>query len=402
MIKRREFMGVSAAACAMASMPYVFAKENFPMKDFIAEIDEIVSIDSKSGHEPGVNKVISIMASKFKNAGWTVTEHNCPGRGNVLLASNTPDQGEFDVLLSAHADTVQPVGNAAKYPMKVEGDIAHGAGVADDKSSLIAMWWICRDLPEETKRKLKIGVVVNPGEESGNDAVREYMNEVGKRAKTALVYEPGRPGNGYVNVRKGAIFLSVIFRGVTAHAGNEPEKGRNAIEAMALAIPRIKEIAKDYEGVTLNADVVKGGTVPNAIADYAEVQFDFRFTDNASRDKVIAEIRKLCDKGFLDGVTTELVYKQGSALALTEKSKELAKVVDQAAAELGQEKPKWMAVGGASDGNKFSGAGAAVVCAMGVVGGNLHNPEKEWSDLSTAPNRIALGKKVLEIMARNK
>lgn len=46
---------------------------------------------------------------------------------------------------------------------------------------------------------------------------------------------------------------------------------------------------------------------------------------------------------------------------------------------MNQPAPKWMDVGGASDGNRFSGGGAAVACAMGVVGGDLHNPEKEWS-----------------------
>ena len=61
-----------------------------------------------------------------------------------------------------------------------------------------------------------------------------------------------------------------------------------------------------------------------------------------------------------------------------------------------------MDVGGASDGNRFSGGGAAVACAMGVVGGDLHNPEKEWSDLSTVKPRIELGRKVLEFIAKNK
>ena len=150
-------------------------------------------------------------------------------------------------------------------------------------------------------------------------------------------------------------------------------------------------IAKKYPNVTLNADVTKGGTAPNTIAEYAEVVFDLRFADNKSRQHVLADIRALCDKGFMEGVKSELVPpKDVSALEETEASRKLMAVVDQAAQELGQNKPQWLTVGGASDGNKFSAQGAAVVCAMGVVSGNLHHPNKEWSDLSTASQRIAL------------
>ncbi len=63
------------------------------------------------------------------------------------------------------------------------------------------------------------------------------------------------------------------------------------------------------------------------------------------------------------------MWQKSSALAHTEKSQKVIEVIDTAAKELGQPAPKWMDVGGASDGNRFSGAGAAVACAMGVVGG---------------------------------
>lgn len=312
----------------------------------------------------------------------------------------------YDVVLCAHADTVQPVGNAAKYPFRLEGTKAYGAGVGDDKSSLNAVWWICKDLPKAVTDKLSLAVIINPGEEKGSDSSRAFMAEQAKKTKMALVYEPGRaevPGGGFVKVRKGANFLTIKFHGVAAHAGNNPEAGRNAIYAMALAIPQITAIAKKYPNVTLNADVTKGGTAPNTIAEYAEVVFDLRFADNKSRQHVLADIRALCDKGFMEGVKSELVPpKDVSALEETEASRKLMAVVDQAAQELGQNKPQWLTVGGASDGNKFSAQGAAVVCAMGVVSGNLHHPSKEWSDLSTASQRIALSKRTLELLAKQK
>ncbi len=404
MNKPKNFLPCLAIACPLIllSLPSV-AQEDFSMKDFISDLAEIVNIDTKTGYEQGVNQVMDIMANRFSKAGWKVSEYDCTGRGKILIAQNKPDAEQFDVILSAHADTVQVVGNAEKYPLVVGEDlIAHGAGVADDKTSLNTVWWMAKALPKEIKDKLSIGVVINPGEESGNDCTREKLTEIGQKTKVALVYEPGRPGNGAVKVRKGSMALAFDFTGVTAHAGNEPEKGRNAIEAMALAIPQIKAIATKYPGVTLNADIVSGGTVVNAIADKANVKFDFRFKDDKTRDEVVKEAQKLCDDGFAPDVKCELQYKNSSALALTPQSEELIKLVDTASKELGQEPLQWLEVGGASDGNRFSGAGAAVVCAMGAVGGDLHHPTKEWSDLNTVKPRIDLGTKVLELIAKNK
>ncbi|MCD8339641.1 MAG: M20/M25/M40 family metallo-hydrolase [Burkholderiales bacterium] len=400
---KRLFLSTVLASVFALPTWSALAQENFSLDDFIADLNEIVSVDTKTGYEEGVNKVMDILANRFSKAGWHVSEYQCSGRGKVLIATNKPNLEQFDVLLSAHADTVQVVGNAEKYPLTVGEDlIAHGAGVADDKTSLNTVWWIAKSLPQKIKDKLDIGIIVNPGEESGNDCTRAKLDEVGHKSKVALVYEPGRPGNGAVKVRKGSMTLAFDFQGVTAHAGNEPEKGRNAIEAMALAIPQIKAIAQKYPGVTLNADIVSGGTVVNAIADKANVQFDFRFKDDQSRDAVVEEAQQLCDKGFAPDVKCEFHYRKSSALALTPKSEELIKLVDQAVKELNQEPLQWLEVGGSSDGNRLSGAGAAVVCAMGAIGGDLHHPTKEWSDLNSVKPRIELGTKVLELIAENK
>ncbi len=403
MTTRRKLVLAGASAPLVFRFSPLFAKEPFPLEAFIRDLEEIVRIDSKTGHEEGVNEIAGILEKRFTSIGWATMRKPFATRGDLFLASNTPGFESFDVILCAHADTVQPVGNAAKYPLRIDaGNIAHGAGVADDKSSLTALWWICKMLPKDLLGKLKIAVVVNPGEESGSPEIRSFLTDFGSRAPVAMVYEPGRPGGGCVKARKGALALELRFKGLTAHAGNNPEMGRNAIEAMALAIPQVKAIARKYRDVTLNADIVEGGTTVNSIADRAMVKFDFRFFDDETRDKVVADVQALCDAGFAPGVSTELHYGSSSALPYTEKSAKVVALVNQAARDLGQAEPQWLSVGGASDGNKFAGGGAAVVCAMGVVGGDLHNPEKEWSDLNTVEPRIALGIRTLELLAARK
>ncbi len=407
MTKRRTFISGCLVAGSLPSTVFAAAgndyADDFNMQQYLKELEELISIDSKSGHIEGANRIADILEKRFKSIGWTVTTKDCEGRGKALVATNTPNQNHYDVVLAIHSDTVQPVGNAAKYPLTIKENIAHGAGVADDKSSLNAVWWICKKIPPEALRKLNIAVVLNPGEESGSPASRSFMDEQAKKTDIALVYEPGRPGNGFVRSRKGSMFLTINFHGRPAHAGNNPEQGRNAIEAMAKAIPEIKAVASEYKDVTLNADVVKGGTTANTIAEDATVVFDFRFFNDQTRDAVLDKIEALCKRGFAPDVTSELKYvAKSSALAHTDKSQKVIDLVNKAASDLGQPEPKWMDVGGASDGNRFSGGGAAVACAMGVIGGDLHHPEKEWSDMSSVKSRIALGRKVLELIAQQK
>lgn len=407
MTKRRTFISSCLIAGSLPSTAFAASGNNyaddFNMQQYLKELEELISIDSKSGHIEGANRIADILEKRFKSIGWTVTTSDCEGRGKALVATNTPNQNHYDVVLAIHSDTVQPVGNAAKYPLTIKDNVAHGAGVADDKSSLNAVWWICKKIPPEALRKLNIAVVLNPGEESGSPASRSFMDEQAKKTDIALVYEPGRPGNGFVRSRKGSMFLTIKFHGRPAHAGNNPEQGRNAIEAMAKAIPEIKAIASEYKDVTLNADVVKGGTTANTIAEDATVVFDFRFFNDQTRDAVLDKIEAMCKRGFAPDVTSELKYvAKSSALAHTDKSQKVIDLVNRAASDLGQPAPKWMDVGGASDGNRFSGGGAAVACAMGVIGGDLHHPEKEWSDMSSVKPRIALGRKVLELIAQQK
>ena len=364
---------------------------------------ELVAIDSKTGYEEGNNRIVEIFAERFRSIGWSVETPYCAERGKALLATNRPDAKRFDIAFCAHTDTVQPVGSAAKHPFRLVDGIAYGAGVADDKSSLNAVWWVAKDLPARVTDRLAVAVVFNPGEESGSKATSAFLRGVAQKSDRVMVFEPGRgevPGGGFVKVRKGAIFLKVRFHGKAAHAGNNPQDGRNAITAMALAIPEIQNVAKKYPGVTINGDLVSGGTAVNTIAAEAEVTFDFRFTDNASRDAVLADVEALCRRGFLEGVRAEMVPPDPSgAMAETEASRALMAMVDAAAESLGQPAPQWLTVGGASDGNLFAEYGAAVVCAMGVVGGQLHDPEKEWSDLRTAPDCVRLAQATLVKLA---
>lgn len=95
MTTRRNFVSGCLAASLTPSFAFAAANGNtsdFDMKQYLNELKELVSIDSKSGHVEGANKIADILEKRFKSIGWTVTTRDCAGRGKALIATNTPNQ----------------------------------------------------------------------------------------------------------------------------------------------------------------------------------------------------------------------------------------------------------------------------------------------------------------------
>ncbi|GAB3679564.1 M20 family metallo-hydrolase [Salinarchaeum chitinilyticum] len=71
--------------------------------------------------------------------------------------------------------------------------------------------------------------------------------------------------------------LQAEFEGAPAHAGGQPEEGRNANQALAAAIQNLYAIPRHSDGPTrVNAGVVEGGTASNIIPEYARLVAEVR------------------------------------------------------------------------------------------------------------------------------
>ncbi|WP_435066790.1 amidohydrolase [Haloplanus sp. C73] len=67
------------------------------------------------------------------------------------------------------------------------------------------------------------------------------------------------------------------FAGATAHAGGHPERGRNAVQAMATAIQNLYAIPRHHDGATrVNAGRVGGGTASNIVPEDAFIEGEVR------------------------------------------------------------------------------------------------------------------------------
>jgi aminobenzoyl-glutamate utilization protein A len=67
------------------------------------------------------------------------------------------------------------------------------------------------------------------------------------------------------------------FTGAAAHAGGHPERGRNAVQAMATAISNLYSIPRHHDGATrVNAGRAGGGTAANVVPEAAFVEGEVR------------------------------------------------------------------------------------------------------------------------------
>lgn len=92
--------------------------------------------------------------------------------------------------------------------------------------------------------------------------------------------------------------FNVDFHGVPAHAGGNPEQGRNAILAAAQATIGLHSISRHCDGASrINVGVFNGGTGRNVIAQHAHLQVECRGENNEINDYMFAR-----SKAIIQGV----------------------------------------------------------------------------------------------------
>lgn len=274
---------------------------------YIEELKSLVNVDCGTQTIAGVAAVAGILESLWQREGWHTGQVNLGEKvGPGLFVSNKPQAEQFDVLLVGHLDTVFAPGTVAERPLSEDDTRLYGPGVSDMKSGLLNILWAMRELDPADKDRLAIAVAMNPDEETGSVYSHEWIGALAQRSRCVLVCEAARADGSLVKARKGMAGYHLTFKGVAAHAGNDPEKGRSAITALANCIVALNALSDGSRGTTLNVGVISGGSAANVVADNAVAELDVRFWENDEYDRVNQALEALCEKGFLDGVTTTL------------------------------------------------------------------------------------------------
>ena len=371
-----------------------------PMLD---RVEAWAAVNSGSRNLNGLDRVAGLLADAFSTLPGEVRlvepapVHvvNSTGRevgvdhGRHLHLAVRPE-APVQLLLTGHMDTVYDAEHPFQDTRWIDEGTLNGPGVADMKGGLAVMLAALKAV-EESEGAGRVGyeVIINSDEEVGSPASAALIaaSAAGKRA--ALTYEPAAlPDGTLAGARPGSGNFSFVVRGRSAHAGRNPEDGRNAVVAAAELALRLA--MSKTPGLSINPARIEGGSPNNVVPDLAILQVNLR--PRTTDDEEIA--RRLIAKALDETSAQHEVHIEAHGgfgrppKPLTGEAEALFALVAKAGADLGQD-IGWQPSGGVCDGNNIAACGVPVVDTMGVRGGKIHS-EEEYLIVPSLAERAAL------------
>jgi glutamate carboxypeptidase len=224
-------------------------------------------------------------------------------------------------------------------------------------------------------------------EEIGSGSSRKLLEAEARRSDAVLVLEPAFGAKGlFKTSRKGVGEAELIVYGRASHAGLAPQDGVNAIHELARQISRVENWNDLKRGISVNADIVEGGTRTNVIADRARAVFDLRALRVADMRRIEQRLRGL--RPMTRGAKLEVRGGFDRPPLERKMSAELFARARKAASEMGITLGECCA-GGGSDGNLTAALGVPTLDGLGAVGDGAHSPD-EYVITSKMAERAAL------------
>jgi glutamate carboxypeptidase len=283
----------------------------------------------------------------------------------------------LQLLFTGHMDTVFGPDHDFQHTRWLEDGILNGPGVADMKGG-IAVMLAALQAVERSPHADRVGyeVVINSDEEVGSLASAALLARSARGKRAALTYEPAAlPDGTLAGARPGSGNFTFVVRGRSAHAGRNPEDGRNALLAAADLALRLDALKRD--GLTVNPSRIEGGSPSNVVPDLAVLRVNMRPRTPEIEAEAAAALVEIA-LAVTRSRDVEIDRHGGFGRPpkpLTEEAEALFHLVKHAGADLGQP-IAWQPSGGVCDGNNIAACGVPVVDTMGVRGGKIHSMEE--------------------------
>jgi glutamate carboxypeptidase len=365
------------------------------LDSYLADLGAIVNIDSGTFTKPGIDRVGAYLQERFTDFGFSTSFDRQTQYGDHLVATHEGSNPHGPrLLLIGHIDTVFSEGEVARRPFNITRSsgktIATGPGVLDMKSGvLIGMYSLHLLIQAQEAAYRSATFICNSDEEIGSPSSRPLIQELARQADAVLVFEPGRAEETVVSSRRGCGQYRVEVHGLSAHAGVEPQRGRNAILELSYQVQKMQALNGAIAGTTLSVGIIRGGERTNVVPDYACFDMDVRASDQKAAQALEAAMQQVTTQHKLQGTTITL---SGSMLCQpferNRANERLVRLVREAGITLGL-KIQDVGSGGASDANTTAAIGIPTLDGLGAGGGLAHNPG-EFIELDYLPTRIAL------------
>jgi len=372
----------------------------------IETLQQLVGIESGSRDKEGLDRIAALLRERLAALGGNV-EVVDPGQDAVKLFDTPPQIGRIvvarfegsgarKILLLAHMDTVYPRGTLARRPFRIEEHRAYGPGVADEKGGVTVVLHALATLKALGFRDYgRLTVLVNGDEEVSTPGARNLITRLAAEHDVVFSCEPTPAPKDEVAIATSGIgAATLVVHGRAAHAGVNPEGGRNALLELAHQLLQTRDLGDPARGIKFNWTIANAGTTRNVIPDTATANADVRVRRVADFDVIERAFRAGVSRSHLvpDTKVEATFERRRPPLEATDRSRALARKAQAVYAELGKEL-------GVDDSSKGAGTDAAfaalsgkpaVVENFGLQGFNYHSSEAEFVELDSIEPRLYL------------
>ncbi len=333
------------------------------------ELEALVGVSSPSGDGAGAEEAVAVAAALLP-AEAAVERLPCSTADHAPdLLARLDGTGSGRVLLLGHLDTVH--GHSEHRPLASDGERLFGSGATDMKAGIVLALGVMRVLAARPDAYGAVDLLAVNDEEWRVVPFAHGERFAGHDA--CLCFEAGELVGGddaVVVRRKAAGTLRVRARGVAAHSGSAPERGSNALLALAEAAARVAEL-NDPDGserLTAVPTVLRSGDAFNVVPAAGELVCDLRADSLAAFDPVLDAV-----PAGRDGVAVESeIVRRWPGMDTREPTSAL---LARAAAILGRTLAG-AERGGASDASHLAAHVPVTVDGLGPLGGGAHTADE--------------------------
>lgn len=335
------------------------------------DLEALVAVSSPSGDISGAEEAVAVASALLPpEAERERIPCSSPGHAPDMLARLT-GTGSRRVLLLGHLDTV--VAHAEHRPLSETNGRLEGSGTADMKGGDVLALGALRALAGRREDFAEVALLLVVDEEWRTQPFHHSARFDGWDA--CLCFEAGERGprdgeEGVVVKRKAAGTLRVIARGAASHSGSAPDKGRNALLALAAAAGAVAghHDPSGSDHLTAVPTILRSGEAFNVVPPSGELYCDLRADAADAFAPVLADVPAEVGGAKLSSELIR-VWPGMDAHAST------AELLSAASARLGRP-IVGMERGGASDASHLASVVPLTVDGLGPRGGGAHTPEE--------------------------
>jgi glutamate carboxypeptidase len=332
------------------------------------ELEALVAVSSPSGDVHGAEECAAVCAALLP-ADAEVERPSCssPGHAPDLLA-RVRGTGTRRILLLGHVDTV--IAHPHHKPLRRDRHQLLGSGAVDMKGGVVLALGALRALAGRRADFAEAALLLVCDEEWRTAPFAHVERFAGWDA--CLCFEAGEltpdGAEGVVVRRKAAGTIKVRARGRAAHSGSAPDRGRNALLALATAAQAVaaRHAPDGPDHLTAVPTVLHAGDAFNVVPGRGELICDLRADSDAAIIAVQGAIPPDVGGVALEPELTRL-WPGMDARAAT------LPLLERASATLGRP-VAGVHRGGASDASHLARVIPLTVDGLGPRGGKAHNP----------------------------